>query len=204
MKLYETAVTPSCRRVSLFLNELGVDVERVALNVRAGDNLKADFADKAVNGKVPMLELDSGETLCESVAICRYFDESHHNDLALFGRDALEKAQVEMWHRVVEFQGLLIGFQAFRNLSAIYQDRERCVSEWGVEAKQRVAEFLPTLNKRLNESEYVACGRFTIVDITAFIFVGFCMKALELNVLEDYPSIARWFAVLSARPAFQA
>ncbi len=47
------------------------------------------------------------------------------NDLALFGANQLERAQVEMWHRVVEFQGLYAAFQAFRNITAIYQDREK-------------------------------------------------------------------------------
>ncbi len=204
MKLYETAMTPSCRRVSVFLNELGIDVERVALNVRDGDNLSAEFLAKAVNGKVPMLELKNGETLCESVAICRYFDELYPNELGLFGSTALEKAQVEMWHRVVEFQGLYAGFQAFRNMTGIYNDRERCVAEWGKESKLRVEEFLPTLDKRLAESSYVASERFTIVDITTYIFIGFCTKALEIDVTGQYPSIAKWFSRVSERKAFQA
>ncbi|MBD1567542.1 glutathione S-transferase [Vibrio sp. S12_S33] len=203
MKLYEFAPTPSCRRVSIFLKELGLDVPREQVNVREGDNLSAEFSQKSVNGKVPLLELDSGETICESVAICRYFDSIKENDSSLFGDSALDKAQVEMWHRVVEFQGLYAAFQAFRNISGIYQDRETCVSEWGYESKHRVASFLPILDQRLSDSDYVATERFTIVDITAFIFVGFAEKALELNVLETYPNIARWFEALNQRPSFQ-
>lgn len=203
MKLYETAMTPSCRRVSIFLKELGVDVERVALNVREGDNLTDTFKDKSVNGKVPMLELDDGTTLCESVAICRYFDETTANDKNLFGHDALSKAQVEMWHRVVEFQGLYAGFQAFRNLSGIYQDRETCVAAWGEESKSRVVEFLPQLDARLAQSDYVAGSAFTIVDITAFIFAGFAQKALEIDVTGQYANIARWQQVIAQRPSFQ-
>ncbi len=203
MKLYETAATPSCRRVNIFLKELGVDVERVALNVREGDNLTDAYKRKSVNGKVPMLELDNGSTLCESVAICRYFDEITENSLMLFGRNAQDKALVEMWHRVVEFQGLYAGFQAFRNLTGMYKDRENCVHEWGEESKTRVADFLPRLDARLAESEFVATGYFTIVDITAFIFVGFADKALVLNPFEQYPHIARWFTALQQRTAFQ-
>ncbi|MGU3846425.1 glutathione S-transferase N-terminal domain-containing protein, partial [Vibrio diabolicus] len=99
----------------------------------------------SVNGKVPLLELEDGTTICESVAICRYLDEAFENNLALFGANQLERAQVEMWHRVVEFQGLYAAFQAFRNITAIYEDRERCVKEWGEESNQRVQEFLPLL-----------------------------------------------------------
>ncbi|EGQ7938877.1 glutathione S-transferase [Vibrio vulnificus] len=203
MKLYETEMTPSCRRVTLFLAEIGASVERVQLNVREGDNLKPEFLQKSVNGKVPMLELDDGTTLCESVAICRYFDEIHLNEMALFGRDALEKAQVEMWHRVVEFQGLYAAFQAFRNITAIYQDRETCVEAWGVESKKRVEAFLPVLEKRLSESTYVATEHFTIVDITAFIFVTFAVKGLELAVFEQFSHIQKWYEQVSNRAAFQ-
>ncbi len=46
MKLYETAMTPSCKRVSIFLKEIGGEVERVALNVREGDNLSESFKQK--------------------------------------------------------------------------------------------------------------------------------------------------------------
>ncbi|MEF1339801.1 glutathione S-transferase, partial [Vibrio rotiferianus] len=181
MKLYETAMTPSCKRVSIFLKEIGGEVERIALNVREGDNLSETFKSKSVNGKVPLLELDDGTTICESVAICRYLDEAFENDLALFGANQLERAQVEMWHRVVEFQGLYTAFQAFRNITAIYQDRENCVAAWGDESKSRVLEFLPTLDMRLSESEHIATDNFTIVDITGYIFVGFAVNGLSIE-----------------------
>ncbi|WP_348236130.1 glutathione S-transferase [Vibrio parahaemolyticus] len=204
MKLYETAMTPSCKRVSIFLKEIGGEVERVALNVREGDNLSESFKQKSVNGKVPLLELDDGTTICESVAICRYLDEAFENDLALFGANQLERAQVEMWHRVVEFQGLYAAFQAFRNITAIYQDRENCVTTWGEESKSRVLEFLPTLDKRLSESEYIATDQFSVVDITGYIFIGFAVNGLSIEVFEKYPNIARWFEQVSARDAFQS
>ncbi|BBL90788.1 glutathione S-transferase [Vibrio rotiferianus] len=203
MKLYETAMTPSCKRVSIFLKEIGGEVERIALNVREGDNLSEAFKSKSVNGKVPLLELDDGTTICESVAICRYLDEAFENDLALFGANQRERAQVEMWHRVVEFQGLYTAFQAFRNITAIYQDRENCVAAWGDESKSRVLEFLPTLDKRLSESEHIATDNFTIVDITGYIFVGFAVNGLSIEVFETYPNIARWFEQVSVREAFQ-
>ena len=203
MKLYETAMTPSCKRVNIFLKEIGGDVERVALNVRDGDNLADSFKQKSVNGKVPVLELDDGTTICESVAICRYFDEEFSNDLNLFGGNQRERAQVEMWHRVVEFQGLYAAFQAFRNISAIYKDRENCVKEWGEESKSRVLTFLPVLDKRLGESEFIASDQYTIVDITGYIFVGFAINALQMDVFATSPNIARWFEKISAREAFQ-
>lgn len=202
MKLYQTGATPSCRRVSIFLKELGVEVPRVEINVREGDNLTDEFLARSVNGKVPMLELATGETLCESVAICRYFDASYPNDLHLFGANPLAKAEVEMWHRVVEFQGLYTAFQAFRNITGFYADREHCVEEWGHESKKRVNEFLPVLEKQLSQHDFVAGNAFTIVDITAFLFIGFCINGLKIEVLENYAAIRLWFEEMSKRPSF--
>ncbi|UAB71994.1 glutathione S-transferase [Vibrio sp. SCSIO 43132] len=203
MKLYETAMTPSSRRVTIFMKELGIEMEKEQLNVRAGDNLTPEYLAKSLNGKVPLLELDGGEVISESVAICRYLDAVTENNKALFGKDALEQANVEMWHRVMEFEGLYAGFQAFRNLTGIYSDRETCVEAWGVESKKRVESFLPKLEKRLAESEYVAADHFTIVDITGAIFVGFAANGLEIEVFESYPAIKKWFDNVSARESFQ-
>ncbi|HCH00830.1 MAG TPA: glutathione S-transferase [Vibrio sp.] len=203
MKIYEFAANPSSRRVGIFLKELGIEVDRVQLNVREGDNLTPEYQEKSVNGKVPMLELDDGTCISETIAICRFFAEQH-NDISLFGTTPAEKGLVEMWQRIVEFDGLYAGFQAFRNLSGVYSDRERCVPEWGEESKRRVQEFLPKLDKQLSRNEYVAGNKFSIADITGFLFVGFvCEKALEIKVLEHYPHIQAWHNKLAERAAFQ-
>ncbi len=93
---------------------------------------------------MPSVELNEGTTLCESVAICRYFELSYPNKHKLFGDSALEQAQVEIWHRVVEFQGLYAGFQAFRNLSGIYKDHEHCVYASVKRAKHAWQPFTTT------------------------------------------------------------
>lgn len=74
---------------------------------------------------------------------------------------------------------------------------------WGVESKKRVEAFLPVLEKRLSESTYVATEHFTIVDITAFIFVTFAVKGLELAVFEQFSHIEKWYKQIANRAAFQ-
>lgn len=116
MKIYEFAANPSSRRVGIFLKELGIEVDRVQLNVREGANLNAEYQEKSVNGKVPMLELDDGTCISETIAICRFFAEKH-NDTSLFGTTPEEKGLVEMWQRIVEFDGCTLVFRHF----AIYR-----------------------------------------------------------------------------------
>ncbi|MGR5176531.1 glutathione S-transferase family protein [Vibrio mediterranei] len=202
MKLYEHDITVSCKRLNLFLREIGVsDLERIEVNVRAGDNLSDDYCAKSANGKVPLLELDDGTYLSETVAICRYFDETYPNELNLFGESVLGRAKVEMWNRIVEIEGIQYAFQAFRNLTGIYSDRENCVEAWGEEAKHRVELFLPKLDRQLSESDYVATQEYTIADISAYIFVVVAINALKLEVLDVYSNIKRWYDTVTIRPA---
>lgn len=202
MKLFEMAATPNCRRVNIFLQELAIELEHVHVDVRAGENLSAEFAAKSLNGKVPTLQVDDDTFICESMAICRYFDELTPPEQSLFGVGALERAQVEMWNRIIEWDGLIPAFQAFRNISGVYKDREHCVPEWGEESKQRVSAFLPKLAQRLGQSAYVAAEKFTVADIGAWILVLFCESRLALPVQQQYPAIASWYQQLAQRPAF--
>lgn len=200
MKLYELAPTPSARRVSIFLAEKGIEVPRVNVDIRGGENLSAEFKAKSVNGRIPLLELDDGSYLCESVAICRYLDEIHPSERSLFGNTPLERAKVEMWQRIIELQGLMVGFQAFRNLSGVYKDRENCVESWGVESRQRVIDFLPTLDQQLSKSAFVASDEFSIADISAYVFISF-IKNLDIEVADNLPHLKAWFNTMAQRPA---
>ncbi len=203
MKLYELAITPNAKRVNIFLKELGIDIERVTINVRSGENLNETFKAKSANGRIPLLELDNGQTLCESVAICRYFDELTPSASSLFGNTPLEKAKIEMWQRICELQGLMVALQAFRNITKIYQDRERCVEAWGEESRLRVIEFLPTLDKQLSQHPYIAGEHFSIADITAYTFVSM-LSRLDISLDGTLPHLKAWFEKVELRPSIIA
>lgn len=200
MKLYELAPTPSARRVSIFLAEKGIEVPRVNVDIRGGENLSTEFKAKSVNGLIPLLELDDGSYLCESVAICRYLEEIHPSVNSLFGNTPLERAKVEMWQRIIELQGLMVGFQAFRNLSGVYKDRENCVESWGAESRQRVIDFLPSLDQQLSKSPFVAGDEFSIADISAYVFISF-IKNLDIEVTDSLPHLKAWLNTMAQRPA---
>ena len=131
MKIYESHMAPNCRRVSIFLAEKGVDdIEYQQLDLSKGENLSKEFAAKNRFRRVPALEFDDGSSLAESVAICRYFEETVSQP-ALFGSSALEKAEVEMWSRRLEFSLFLSTAFYFRHTTGFFKDRETVVPEWG-------------------------------------------------------------------------
>ncbi|MBE1273473.1 glutathione S-transferase family protein [Enterovibrio baiacu] len=201
MKIYEKGPAPSARRVSLFLAEKNIEIPRVNVDIGGGENLSDEFAALSLNKKIPVLVLDDGTSLCESMAICRYIDAAFPTDNHLFGDTPLAMGHVEMWNRIVELDGLFPAFQAFRNITGIYNDRERCVPSWGEESKQRVIEFLPRLEARLEHSAYIAGDTFTVADITTFVMCGF-IKNLDIHIDDNLPALQKWQQRVAERPAF--
>jgi glutathione S-transferase len=103
MKLFgDRNPAPNPRRVRIFLAEKALELsyEQVPIVKRA--HKSPEFRAKNSLGQLPVLELDDGTTICESVSICRYLEELHPTP-ALFGETALERAQIDMWIRRVEF-----------------------------------------------------------------------------------------------------
>jgi len=85
MKIYESATAPNARRVRIFLHEKNIEgIEFVELDIKRGDNLSADFKKKNPLAKIPVLELDDGTIISESIAICRYFEESNSDNPGYF------------------------------------------------------------------------------------------------------------------------
>jgi glutathione S-transferase len=142
MKLHTTSSSPNGRRVAIFLAEKGIEVPLVEVDLRGAENLSNAFRARNPFGRVPVLELDDGTHIAESVAISRYFECTQPNP-PLFGSTALEQANVEMWNRRAELNFLMPVAQAFRNITGIFRDREPVVPEWGKVAERAAADALP-------------------------------------------------------------
>jgi len=201
MKLHEYKIAPNARRVNIFLAEIDLTIEHVHVDIRAGDNLSSAFKTKAPNGLIPYLELEDGTCIGESVAICRYLESiSGNSEESLFGNSPLEIANIEMWHRLVEFQILVPALQAFRNISGIYTDRENTNPQWGLESKQRYLNMLPTIEQQLENNQFVAGDKFSVADITLFCIINF-MRVLKLSPSDDLPKLQQWLAAMRQRPS---
>src|SRR5258706_9066268 len=104
MKLYGAPMpAPNPRRVRIFLAEKGVDLPETPIDLMKREHKSPEHVARNSLGQVPTLELDDGRTISETVAICRYFEELQPQP-SLFGRDAFEKANVDMWVRRIDFQ----------------------------------------------------------------------------------------------------
>lgn len=201
MRLYE-APSPNARRVHIFMAEKGIDCERVPVDIRSGENRRPDYLGKNPSGRVPVLELDDGSFLAESVAICRYFDWISPEP-KLFGEPGIEAATVEMWNRRAELNFMANVASAFRNITGFFKDRETCVKEWGEACAGVAAEFVPMFDARLATSTYLAGEHFSIADITFIVAWDFA-KRVKVVPLPEAPNIARWHSLVAARPSYTA
>lgn len=202
MKIYEASTAPNPRRVRIFLAEKGIEMEYVQLDIGAGENLSAGLRKKNPSTKVPFLELDDGNCIGETIAICRYFEELHP-ETPLMGTGALEKAQIEMWQRNVEFYFLLQVGMCFQHSTGYFKDRMTPVADYGKAAGALAVSFLDTLEERLAASAYVAGDAFSIADITLLCALDFA-RVVKIRPSEQHVNIARWYADVSARPSAKA
>lgn len=200
MRLYDGGRAPNPRRVQIFLKEKGINIERVQLDLNRHEPRSPEFA--AINPMmtVPVLVLDDGTAIAETVAICRYFEETHPEP-PLMGVGAIEKAVIEMWQRRVELYLFLPVGMAFRHLhpgGAILEGEQ--VGRWGEINQERARKFMGFLDDELRTREFIAGSHFTIADITALVAYQF-LKPAKIAYPEDMPHLQRWYQQVSARPA---
>jgi len=130
MKLYDLPASPNARRVRIFIAEKDLDIPTQPVDMTKGENQRPEFLTKNSLGKMPVLELDNGTCITESAAICRYLEEIYPEPL-LLGRDALERAQVEMWNRRMEIEILMPLMQVFVHTHDMWKGVVAQIPEWG-------------------------------------------------------------------------
>ncbi|MDH3520948.1 MAG: glutathione S-transferase [Myxococcales bacterium] len=202
MKLYDFRLAPNPRRVRIFLAEKGIDVPTVQVDIVKAEHKQPDFLAKNPLAGLPVLELDDGRHLTESVAICRYF-EALQPEPPLMGVDALDRAFVEMWNRRMEFEVFGPIAQTFRNTHAFFAGRIPQVAEWGEVNRRAAHKRLAWLDTELAERRFVAGDRFSIADITAWVGIDFG-KPSDIRIDAAHKNLQRWYEAVSARPSARA
>jgi len=202
MKLYDGGRAPNPRRVRIFLAEKGMSVPMEPVNLGALEHKTAAYT--AINPlqRVPALVLDDGTVITESMAICRYF-EGLRPEPPLFGRGGREEALVEMWNRRIELNLYEAVSAVFRHLHPAMREMENQIPEWGEANKPRAIALLALLDRELADRPYVAGEHYSVADITGLVAVDF-MKPAKLEVPEEFASLRRWHAQVTARPSAKA
>ncbi len=210
MKLYDCQMAPNPRRVRIFLAEKGLDIPKVEVSIVDGENLKPDYLKINPRGLLPVLELDDGTLLDETVAICRYIEEVHPEP-KLMGEPGLDKAVVESWQRHMEFDGLASVGETLRNSFPPFKNRGlpgvtdvAAIPALVERGTAGVKRFYARLEQRLGETEYIAGNKYTIADITALCVMDVAVNMLKMEIPAEDTNTKRWYAAVSARPSAKA
>jgi glutathione S-transferase len=202
MKIYNSPVAPNPRRVRVFLAEKGISVPYEDIDIGNAVNRQPEFRKKNPLAGVPVLELDDGTCIAESVAICRYF-EGIQPEPPLMGVDAKDRAIVEMWNRRMELALLMPIADSFRQRHEFFKGRIRQLPEYAELQKLNAQDSLQWLDSELANRRYIAGDRFTIADITAMIAIDFG-RVSKIGILPEQKNLARWHGEVSARPSAKA
>ena len=187
----------------MFLAEKGVAYDTIEVSIAAAAHQTPEFRKKNPIQLLPVLELDDGRVLRESMAISRFI-EDRYPEPNLLGADVWERAQIEQWNRHAELELLLPLVQVFRNTHAFWQGRIKQVPEFAEVMREHVAGRFEWLNEELGSRPYLAGERFTVADITAMCAIDFGKVSSIRIDPAAHGNLAAWHARVSARPSAKA
>lgn len=203
MKIYDYSRAPNPRRVRIYLAEKGISVPYEQVDIIKRENKSEAFRQKNRMGSVPVLELDDGTCISESVSICRYF-EALHPDPPLFGSTPLEIARVDMWNRRVELGFYMSVGMVWIHGSPLTARLGGQIEECAVRYRKAALAARQQLDDALADREFLAGDRFSIADISLLITVDFARLVEIVPDDAKEKNLARWYASVSNRPSANA
>jgi glutathione S-transferase len=204
MKLYgEANPAPNPRRVRIFAAEKGLDLPEIPVGMRQGGHKSPEHKARNSLGQVPVLELDNGETICESVSICRYL-EALHPTPPLFGACALTQARTDMWIRRIEFQVMIPVAMYWRHAHPLTASLLVQNKDFGESNKPIASKAMGWLDRELADGRpWIAGDAFGMADIVAVTTIDFA-GFIGLDVPDDAERLKAWRDRTSARPSAAA
>jgi glutathione S-transferase len=202
MKIYDFSLAPNPRRLRIFVAEKGLKIPSEQVNILEGKNRTPEMLAKNPAGGLPVMELDDGSHLAESVAICRYL-EGLHPEPNLMGKDYREQAFIEMWSRRIELGLFGAVARAFQNTNELFKGRIKQFPEYGAAQRETAQQQFQWLDAQIGNRPFLAGDRFTIADITAEVAVDFGEFA-GIKFDPALKNLSRWHKSVSSRPSAKA
>jgi glutathione S-transferase len=210
MRFYDFRGAPSPTKVRIVIAEKGADIPTESINLRELEQQKEAYRQKHPGATVPMLELDDGTRLTESLAISHYLDQTYPEP-NLMGLEPKEQALVLMWHDITTLEGYLAVQELLRNSSKAFSGRAlpgpvpyEQIADLVERGRKRIGVFMQKLEQQLSQCQYLACERYTYADIAAYVTVGFAKRVLGEDPTVGHENLSRWIETIAARPAVQA
>jgi glutathione S-transferase len=200
VKLYTFVIAPNPTKVRVYLAEKGIEIEQVSVNLPQGEQRSPEHLARNPLARLPVLELDDGSRLTESLAIIEYLEELHPEP-PMIGRSPLERARVRELERIAELDVLMrVARIVHATRSPLGLPPNPALAE--VE-RARLPQVLGVLEARIGDAPFVAGDRPTIADCSLFAAFRFA----NFGGVEIDPACARlhaWYARFSERPSARA
>ena len=190
MKLYTFPIAPNPRRVELFLQYKGIELDKQEVDIRKLEQFSDEY--KAINpdSTVPALVLDNGEVLSDAISICLYIDELYP-DKPLFGRNSVEKSQIVGWDHKIFTDGLIAIAEIYRNSVPFFEGRGLSGMQ-GIEqipalierGKIRLQHFFNSMERALTNRDYLVGSRLSFADIDLLVVCDFA-QWVELGIPDE-------------------
>ena len=190
---------PNPRRVSAFLRVKGINIPETPLSLFKREHKSPEVLALNPRGQVPFLVLDDGRVIAETISICRYLDELHPEP-PLFGQDAFQRAETDMWIRRAEtLLGTPVGL-AWQHDHPMTAALVQQIPAMGAAARVQAAAALGWFDGQLQGREWLAGGRFTMADIALLSIMDFA-GWIGITSGDDMAASKDWHARATARCA---
>lgn len=190
--------TPNGHKISIALEEMGLEYQIIPINILENDQFQSDFLAISPNNKIPAIVDQDGPhgraiSIFESGAILQYLGRKTS---LFYPADEVKRIQVEQW-LMWQMGGLGPMLGQNHHFSRFAPERIAYATERYVNESKRL---YGVVNKQLVGQEYVA-GEYSIADMA--IFPWLLRHDWQQITLEDYPEVSKYIDRLNARPAVQ-
>ncbi len=206
MKFYDCKPAPSPRRVRMFIHEKGIEIPVEEVDLRQKKQFDTEFIRKNPRCTVPVLELDDGEFITDTLAICSYL-ECRFPQPPLMGGDPVQRARVLMWYMRIVDDGFMAVAESFRNFVKGFRNNALTgqigypqIPDLVDRGRKRATQFFADMDQHLANREFVVDDVFTLADIAALVAVDFA-TAIKSEISDEQRNLKRWHASVSARPS---
>jgi glutathione S-transferase len=193
--LYDHPASANCMKARILLRQLEIPYDRVTVDLFKGETRTPAHFERNPDGRIPVLELESGETIPESGAILLYLAEGTD----FLPSDRLGRARVHQW--MLFEQGRIedeLGYARFLRLSGRADELPDVFSN----RVERGADALAALDRGLSDGrEFVAGDMYTIADIALYAYVH-CADDAGVDP-RGHAAVAAWLDRVESQPRFE-
>jgi glutathione S-transferase len=196
MRLYDNPISGNCYKVRLLLAHLGVDYERVTVDVIDRSNPRDELATLSPTRRIPTLVLDDGRPLAESNAIIWYLGEGTR----FVPGDRYDRGKALQWLFFEQYEhepsiAVARFLMTYYGKPEVYESQREQLTKRGLKA-------LAALEAGLHGRDWLAGDSMTVADIALYAYTH---NAHEGGfVLDEYPAIREWLGRVAAQPGHVA